>query len=73
MLKAKDLKDQSLEELQYEYEQKRRELFIHKNTNSKAELSKAPHIAQHLRKDIARLLTFIAQKQVEKDTQQGRG
>jgi len=73
MLKAKDLKDQSLEELQFECEQRRHELFVHKNSNSKSELAKVSHIAKHLRKDIARLLTFIGQKQAERNTQQGQG
>ncbi len=63
MPKAKEYRDQSLQELESAYEDSCRKLF---NLKSQAHVDKnrpAPHEYKHVRKDIARLLTVITEKQ----------
>lgn len=63
MLKAKDLRDQSIEELQATYEDKCKELFGLKNDLQHAKKLDKPHLIRQTRREIARLLTMINQKQ----------
>jgi large subunit ribosomal protein L29 len=62
MYKAKELRDQSLEELEASYEQSRRELFELVNQFKSQKKREKPHEIKHARKNIARLLTIMTEK-----------
>lgn len=62
MYKAKELRDQSIEELEAIYEDSCRQLFQLNNKRANEKSNSAPHEAKHVRKDIARLLTVISEK-----------
>ena len=62
MNKAKDLRDQKLEELEATYQESCRKLFEVNNQFKSEKRREKPHEAKHLRKDIARLLTVINEK-----------
>jgi large subunit ribosomal protein L29 len=62
MYKAKDLRDQSLEELEATYDESRRKLFALQAELRTQKKREKPHEAKHARKDIARLLTVITEK-----------
>lgn len=64
MLKAKDLRDQSLEELEVACGDLRRELFELLNEIRRAKKIEKPHLLRDKRKDIARLLTVMHEKQI---------
>lgn len=66
MNKAKDLRDQSLEELEASYSESCRKLFDLKNLVKGQKKNEKPHEIRHARKDIARLLTVITEKRREK-------
>lgn len=64
MAKAKDLRDKSLEELQAECNDLRKKLFdlVNARRMERRQFEK-PHRIREAKKDIARLLTVITQKQ----------
>jgi large subunit ribosomal protein L29 len=62
MTKAKDLRDQSLEELEANYDECCKKLFDLKNQAKAEKKFDKPHEMKHLRKEIARLLTVMAEK-----------
>lgn len=64
MLKAKDLRDQSLEELQAAHRDCCKELFILVNQSKQEKKLEKPHLLSQKRKDIARLLTVIREKEL---------
>lgn len=64
MLKAKDLRDQSIEELEATYSDYRKKLFQAVNALKLSKKAEQPHMAAELKKDIARLLTVINQKRL---------
>jgi len=66
MLKAKDLRDQAIEELEALYSDSRKSLFRLVNEAKQAKKAEKPHLIREKRKDIARLLTVIHQKQLAK-------
>ena len=59
----KQLRDQSLEELQAQYEDLNKKLFELKNQRALNKKSEQPHLFKQTRKDIARVLTVIHRKQ----------
>lgn len=63
MYKAKELRDQSLEELQAIYEESCKKLFALINQSRSQKKREKPHEMKHVRKDIARLLTVLSEKQ----------
>lgn len=68
MLKAKDLRDQTTEELKALVNDKRRELFNLINSLKIARKLDKPHLVRETKKDIARLLTIINEKQAATQT-----
>jgi len=62
MYKAKDLRDQSLEELEATYKEACKKLFMLNNQARAEKKRDKPHEIQHARRDIARLLTVKAEK-----------
>jgi large subunit ribosomal protein L29 len=62
MYKAKDLRDQSLEELEAMYSGACKSLFLLINQFRAEKKREKPHEIRHARKDIARLLTIITEK-----------
>lgn len=62
MYKAKELRDQSLEELEAIYDESCRNLFKVKSERKKEKKQDKPHLVKHARKDIARLLTVMSEK-----------
>jgi large subunit ribosomal protein L29 len=66
MAKAKDLRDQSIDELEAAYNDTRKELFQLVNELKRTKKMEKPHLLRQKRKDIARLLTVITEKQAAK-------
>ncbi|HRD54768.1 MAG TPA: 50S ribosomal protein L29 [Parachlamydiaceae bacterium] len=66
MLKAKNLRDQAVEELEAMYSDCQKSLFRLVNEAKQAKKAEKPHLIREKRKDIARLLTVIHQKQSAK-------
>ncbi|MGA8164241.1 MAG: 50S ribosomal protein L29 [Waddliaceae bacterium] len=64
MLKAKNLRDQSLEELEATLKEVKKELFMMKNESKQAKKLEQPHLLREKKKDIAKLLTVIREKQI---------
>lgn len=62
MTKAKDLRDQSLDELEAAYRDKQNELFQFLNERSQTRQFAKPHRIRLARKEIARILTIISEK-----------
>lgn len=62
MYKAKDLRDQSVEELEAIYEDSCKKLFELNNQFRSQKKREKPHEIRHARKDIARLLTVLSEK-----------
>ena len=65
MLKAKDLINQSVEELEAQYEDLSREIFELLNELKLARKLDKPHLLSEKRRDRARVLTVLRQKQVK--------
>jgi large subunit ribosomal protein L29 len=63
MLKAQDIRDQTVEELKALVNDKRKELFNMINSLKIAHKLDKPHLVRETKKDIARLLTIINEKQ----------
>lgn len=66
MLKAKDLRDQSIEELEASYTEQCKELYELVNALKLTKKVEKPHLIHQKKKDIARLLTIINEKQSSK-------
>jgi large subunit ribosomal protein L29 len=62
MYKAKDLRDQSLDELEAIYDESCKKLFELINEFKSQKKREKPHEIKHTRKDIARLLTVMTEK-----------
>lgn len=62
MYKAKELRDQSIEELEAIYGDTCRKLFELNNQFRSQKKREKPHESKHAKKDIARLLTVISEK-----------
>jgi large subunit ribosomal protein L29 len=69
MYKAKDLRDQSLDELEAIYDDSCKKLFELINQFKSEKKREKPHEIKHARKDIARLLTVMAEKHRQNQTQ----
>ena len=69
MYKAKDLRDQSIEELEAIYDESCKKLFVLKNELKTQKKHEKPHDIKHARKDVARILTVISEKRCGKQTQ----
>jgi len=63
MLKAKDLRDQSKEELESKVEDLEKELFTLKSKLKIERKIDNPHKINQLRKDRARILTILSEKE----------
>lgn len=66
MYKAKELRDQSLEDLEATLVDSRRKLFDLVNAFNAQKKREKPHEIKHVKKDIARVLTVLGQKSREK-------
>lgn len=64
MAKAKDYRDQSVEELEATYEDTRKELFQLKNDVRRTKKVDKPHLFRQMKKDLARLLTVLNEKRL---------
>lgn len=64
MAKAKDLRDQSLEELQVLYRDLNRKVFESRNIQKSEKKTEEGHLLRQMRKDIARILTIMREKQL---------
>lgn len=64
MLKAKDLKDQSSDELIAQLAEKRSELFGLVNKRAREKKLENPGVLRVLKKDIARILTVLREKEL---------
>jgi large subunit ribosomal protein L29 len=73
MYKAKELRDQSIEELEAIYTDSCKQLFLLNNKRAIEKGSQAPHEAKHVRKDIARILTIKSEKQRQAKSLSKRG
>lgn len=67
MYKAKELRDQTLEELEAAYQNSCKQLFELVNAFKFQKKREKPHEMKHARKDIARLLTVMTEKRKQKD------
>lgn len=65
MYKAKDLRDQSINELEATYKECAKQLFDLTNQYKGLKRNDKPHEIKNLHKDIARLLTVISEKKRE--------
>lgn len=63
MAKAKEMRDQALDELKASYDDQRKELFQLKNEREATKQFEKPHRIRLKKRDIARLLTIIREKQ----------
>ncbi len=63
MQKAKNLRDQTSEEIEASYRDTCKELFHLKNEMKQQKKMEKPHLLRQKRKDIARILTVISEKQ----------
>lgn len=63
MYKPKELRDRSLEELKALYDESCKKLFELQNEFRAQKKREKPHEIRHTRKDIARLLTIVTEKQ----------
>ena len=66
MLKANELRDKADDELEAMLIDLRRELFVSVNEAKQTKQSDKPHLAQHKRKSIARILTVLRGRQAQK-------
>ncbi|MGZ6330084.1 MAG: 50S ribosomal protein L29 [Parachlamydiaceae bacterium] len=64
MTKAKDLRDQSIEELEAARDDARKALFMLRNEMNQGGKVEKPHRIRQQRKEIARLLTVLHEKQL---------
>lgn len=69
MNKAKDFRDQSLEELEVAYQDACRKLFMMKSQQKAQKKNDKPHEILAARKDIARILTVMTEKRNQTTSQ----
>lgn len=69
MYKAKNLRDQNLDELEAIYDESCKKLFELINQFKSQKKREKPHEIKHARKDIARLLTVMTEKRRQNETQ----
>lgn len=69
MKKAKEFRDQSLEELEANYQDACKGLFELNNDFRGQKKREKPHEIKHAKKDIARMLTVITEKRRQKQSQ----
>jgi large subunit ribosomal protein L29 len=65
MMKANELRDQSVEELEATVRDTRKELFEVINEYRQSKKVEKPHLLRHKRRDIARALTVLREKQIQ--------
>ena len=65
MLKAKELMNQSVEELQMHYQELCRDIFELTSERSVSRKLEKPHELKEKKKDRARILTILRQKELE--------
>lgn len=63
MTKAQEFRDQSIEELGAKYDELRKELYEMVNIKQSTKKLDKPHLVRAIKKDIARVLTIIGEKQ----------
>ncbi len=63
MAKPKDLRDQSVEELRYQYRDLSKELFQLRNEIKITRKAEKPHLIREKKKDRARVLTILREKE----------
>jgi len=66
MYKAKELRNQSVDELAAAYEETNKKLYELNNQFRSQKKRENPHELKHTRKDIARLLTVMTEKRHQK-------
>jgi large subunit ribosomal protein L29 len=66
MHKAKDLRDMAIEELEATFTETRKELFQLHNEMQQTKKIEKPHLLRQKRKEIARMLTVMTEKQAMK-------
>lgn len=64
MIKAKELRDQSIDELKAVLWETKKQLFELKNEKKRTKKLDKPHLLREKRKDIAKLLTVMNEKQM---------
>lgn len=64
MVKAKDLRDQSVEDLQLQYQDLAKELFQLRNEMKVSRKMEKPHLVREKKKDRARVLTVLKEKKL---------
>lgn len=64
MKKAKDFRDQSIDELKLSYETLKKQLFALRNQQKVEKETKQSHLFRQTRVEIARLLTVLHEKQL---------
>lgn len=64
MKKAKELRDLSIDELQANYQDTKKELFRLVNDARISKKTEKPHLIQGKKKEIARILTVMHEKQL---------
>jgi ribosomal protein L29 len=65
MSKAKEHRDQSVDELKAILDDKRKELFQHINQRSQEKKFEKPHLIEQTRREIARILTVLTEKEMK--------
>lgn len=68
MSKAKELRDQSQEELEAAYQDSCAELFELRNKRIMERKSDRPHLIRHVKLRIKRILTILREKELQKIT-----
>ena len=64
MNKAKDLRDQTMHELSVRHSDLCKELFSLRNERQLSKTNKTPHLTRVVKKNIARVLTVLSEKQI---------
>lgn len=64
MRKAKDFRDQTAEEVEAAYSDTRKELFHLVNEMKRTKKVEKPHLLREKKKEIARMLTVLTEKQL---------
>lgn len=73
MYKAKELRDQSVEELEISYQETCKRLFDLKHAFKYQKSNEKPHEIKQVRKDIARMLTVLTEKRRAKQDLSRKG
>lgn len=73
MTKASTYRDQSVGELEASYDDLQKAIFQLKNEMKLSKKAEKPHLLREKRKDVARLLTVMHEKQTAKPKRKARG